>query len=185
MNPKPQCNECALLPGGEANCEPENNLKAALCALGGIPFWCHHGLDWQNPENHKAANRAEARAKVQELGMRICGGWAAEVARLKSVGYFNHIPEAKKAFAQVGIQALNEIPDLEPGPKREEALKLFEWAYLELQAQEMKATTGKEFHVENGRILPGPHIFKSFGQSPGRRRLTRRERKLRNQRCAK
>lgn len=41
-----QCSGCALLPGAKANGEVDNNLTGMLCALGGIPFYCHEKMGW-------------------------------------------------------------------------------------------------------------------------------------------
>ncbi len=78
------CETCAFGNKG-AGQEPENALKAQICSLGAIPFWCHHGkdgqeYDWQNSPLGPMALSPENR--------KICGGWQEQVSLLKKAGYF-------------------------------------------------------------------------------------------------
>jgi protein gp37 len=45
---------CAFTPGSVANLEPHNNVKAKLCVLGPLPFFCHQNIDWQNTPSRQS-----------------------------------------------------------------------------------------------------------------------------------
>jgi hypothetical protein len=97
-----QCEGCAFKPGAAANREPWNRLRSMICALGGIPFYCHHGLDWKRGE--KAVGDAlviiKHQAKLEEIGipkaallrarlpikdgekLHVCGGWRKAVGAI-------------------------------------------------------------------------------------------------------
>jgi hypothetical protein len=47
MSERQQCEGCAF--NGDAAAEPYNRLRSEICALTGVPFYCHHGLDWTRP----------------------------------------------------------------------------------------------------------------------------------------
>lgn len=94
------CDGCAFTKGSEANREPYNALKAQLCLLGGLPFYCHHNLDWRKAETHEKKPRRVVRE------MDICGGWKREVAALARAGYFKTHRLIKRAYAQIGLGAL-------------------------------------------------------------------------------
>lgn len=98
-----ECEGCAFKPGAAANLEPNNFLKGQLCALGGLPFYCHDGQDWQDPESHTVATRREIRAR----GIRICAGWKSSVARLAREGHFRDGRVLKQCFAVAGLEALH------------------------------------------------------------------------------
>ncbi len=75
------CEGCAFSEGAAANQEPYNALRAQVCALGGIPFYCHHDMDWLG-SGKRTFTREEARQ------LKMCGGWQREVNRLAKSGYF-------------------------------------------------------------------------------------------------
>lgn len=90
---KPACNECAFSKNG-AGKEPYNSLRATVCALGAIPFGCHHGTNWENsntwtPEQIKAA--------LREHGM--CQGWKARVQELNGKGWYGEYREIRRIIA--------------------------------------------------------------------------------------
>lgn len=72
MNP---CDTCAFRTGAAAHSEVYNRLRAQICAITGVPFWCHHGFDW------KTKSKYITRAEFRERGMRICQGWRDEVRK--------------------------------------------------------------------------------------------------------
>jgi hypothetical protein len=100
MSCRKPCEGCAFTEGSAANREPYNALKAQICLLGGIPFHCHHNIEWWKPEAHKKKTRAQ----VQQ--MEICGGWQREVAKLAATGYFKTLRAEKKVYGQLGLGAL-------------------------------------------------------------------------------
>jgi hypothetical protein len=102
------CTGCALTDGAAANCEPENNLKAMLCVLGGVPFYCHVGMDWQTDESHKRTRR-----QAISLGIRppVCAGWKREVAALARTGYYRDRAPLKREFAILGLANLQTYVD--------------------------------------------------------------------------
>lgn len=97
-----QCETCAFRPGSEAARESNNYIKSRLCALGGVPFYCHEGTDWKDPASHVVKNYAELRAR----GIRVCAGWKAETGRLARAGHFVKGRLFKRAFAIIGLESL-------------------------------------------------------------------------------
>jgi hypothetical protein len=77
-----QCEGCAFKPGAAANREPYNLLRSEVCALGAIPFFCHHSIDWKNRKMDSASIRADVRIAG------ICQGWKRRVGELRAEGYF-------------------------------------------------------------------------------------------------
>lgn len=125
------CKGCALKEGAAANCEPANNIKAQLCVLGAIPFYCHENLDWQNPEAHKAK-----RADVKMLGVGICQGWKREVAELAKTGYYRDRGDSKKDLAAIGIVNLAKFIESERGSQaKNDASEILEFIIKELNEQ--------------------------------------------------
>jgi hypothetical protein len=96
------CETCAFRPGSDAARESNNYIKARLCALGGLPFYCHEGTNWKDPHSHRVASHAELRAR----GIRVCAGWKAEVGRLADAGHFRKGRLFKRALAFVGLESL-------------------------------------------------------------------------------
>jgi hypothetical protein len=114
-----QCQGCAFKEGSEANREPHNNLKAQLCAHGGVPFYCHAVINWRDPKMHGKKTRKE----IREGGFRICGGWKREVAQLARAGFFGTAFErlVKRAYAESGLEALVIFCASEEGEDKEDA----------------------------------------------------------------
>jgi hypothetical protein len=97
-----QCETCAFRPGSDAAREANNYIKARLCALGGVPFYCHEGTDWKDPASHVVKDYAELRGR----GLRVCAGWKEETGRLARAGHFLKGRMFKRAFAIVGLESL-------------------------------------------------------------------------------
>lgn len=77
------CDSCAFHPGAAAHNELYNRLRGEICAITGVPFWCHHGKDGTDYTNSsKFVSRSEIRAR----GMRVCEGWKAEVRKHVAAG---------------------------------------------------------------------------------------------------
>jgi hypothetical protein len=100
MSSSKPCEGCAFTEGTEANLCPYNRLKGELCLLGGVPFYCHHDIDWRSPQTHKKKSRQEVRA------IKVCAGWRREVAELAATGYFKTERAEKKANGELGLGAL-------------------------------------------------------------------------------
>lgn len=95
MNDKSPCEGCAFSPNAAANKEFHNHMVGVICLLGPLPFVCHHGQDWESPENHKLTGR-----EVFRRGWKICEGWKREVAKLAETGYYKN-SEMTRVFAQI------------------------------------------------------------------------------------
>jgi hypothetical protein len=50
-----------------------------ICAAGPLPFYCHAGLDWENPVTHVLP--ARTLAQIADGGLRLCEGWKRAVAQ--------------------------------------------------------------------------------------------------------
>src|SRR5579863_867335 len=79
LDPNSPCSTCAYGTAGGAAKEPHNRLKGQICALGGIPFFCHHAPDGRELNWH--GGPAEYFASMRDRrDIRMCAGWKREVA---------------------------------------------------------------------------------------------------------
>jgi len=92
------CGECAFTKASAAYREPHNALKGVLCLLGGLPFYCHHNIDWWNPDLDGYMPRAR--------DLDICAGWKRETQKLAATGYFKKHRMIKQTYAKIGLGAL-------------------------------------------------------------------------------
>jgi len=119
-----QCAGCAFRPGGAANRELYNHLRATICMLGPLPFLCHDGRDWADPDNHKFTP-----GEMFRRGWSICQGWRREVARLAATGYYANNTEVTRSFAKAALQeleiTLSEEVDEEDRAEAQELLAKF------------------------------------------------------------
>lgn len=73
------CDSCAFREGSETfEREPYNRFRGQIAALSGLPFFCHHGLNWRGPMAIRKGLVFDMDGKVQHV--KICAGWRAEVA---------------------------------------------------------------------------------------------------------
>jgi len=91
---KSPCEECAFSKKG-AGQEPYNSLRGKICALGPIPFGCHHGTDWADSSSW---SHDQVQLALRTTG--ICQGWAAEVRRLKARGWYGPYRLIRRAIAR-------------------------------------------------------------------------------------
>jgi hypothetical protein len=101
-----QCDTCAFTKGCETHDkEPDNRLKSLICARAGIPFFCHHGFDWQTAEVFQI-NRRFVVMGGQGQPSHICQGWKRAVQKLNSIGWYSSDPQIRKIQIEVGRAAL-------------------------------------------------------------------------------
>lgn len=105
------CDTCAF----RAGCithekEPHNRLKALICALGGLPFYCHYSDagDWSSTSISKL-NREESMTLRRDLP--VCQGWKAEVKRLAGVGHFRKATRARRWVALHALRLVQRFID--------------------------------------------------------------------------
>lgn len=116
---KTPCHDCALLSGSITQKEPHNVLKAEICVLGGLVFYCHDTIDgW------KTQGKFTTRKQIQEERWKPCAGWAGKVQELAKIGYF-HQDEwftrlIQQERAKAAIAALDDYISLDGEKKREE-----------------------------------------------------------------
>ena len=91
---RPPCDECAFGKNG-AGQEPYNALRGRICALGPLPFGCHHGQNWHGSSNWSAAQVQQA---LRTSG--ICEGWRAEVQRLNKQGWYGKYRIIRRCVAK-------------------------------------------------------------------------------------
>lgn len=112
------CDGCAYADGAAANLEPDNRLKALVCALTGVPFWCHHGMNWQTTPKHLS------RAEFQALNLHICEGWRREVSKRIKPGLAGKRRRLIRRWkGEAALMLIDEFIALEPGPEKDEALE--------------------------------------------------------------
>lgn len=128
------CAGCAFTEGSEANLEPQNNIKAQFCLLGGIPFYCHHARDG-SIQSLQTVTPAERRERIQTGLMIVCQGWRREVGKLAAEGYYTKAPAAKRAYAMLGLGALQIFLSEEEGEKKERAAQTLQDVILALNKE--------------------------------------------------
>jgi hypothetical protein len=106
VNCNKPCEGCAFTPGAAANVETVSSLKGRICALGPIPFLCHHGKPWRNSEQWPKSKREAFAA-----GWTVCEGWKREVRRLADAGYYANAPEETRAFAEIALFNLDSLAE--------------------------------------------------------------------------
>jgi len=100
------CDTCAFRQGCETHdSEPYNRLKAMICAKAGIPFFCHHGFEWQDTQIFEI-NRRFVTIGGSGTPQHVCAGWKRQVAKFKEDGWFPRDPEQRRVQLQVGRAAL-------------------------------------------------------------------------------
>lgn len=140
-----QCSGCAFKPGAAANREQTNMLRGFFTALGAIPFYCHHAMGYDEATGKYPAGASTAlqilsnrklRTSIEALGakpipiefqksIRVCGGWKAAVARLKSDGWFAdaRVNLVRRHYASSAARAIDKITDGNPKKVRRAGLK--------------------------------------------------------------
>lgn len=69
------CDTCAFRPGPGAHEEPYNRLRSNICAMSGVPFFCHEGIDWRGQD---AMSRLPG--LLHSGDAHICAGWKERVS---------------------------------------------------------------------------------------------------------
>jgi len=107
------CESCAFRSGAAANTEIYNRLRSEICALTGVPFWCHHGKDGTDfTSKTKFVTNAELRSR----GMRICEGWKRAVRQHVRPGLTATFKRLVRRWTGEGIlQLIDEFIDAEEG----------------------------------------------------------------------
>lgn len=113
------CSTCAFGPKrpGTAAAEPNNSVKGLICALGPLPFFCHHGRDG-----------AEYDWKGSPLGVmqlapenrKVCAGWKQAVHERARRGWFRSGRLIRRAVARVALDLLATFIDEETSPALKE-----------------------------------------------------------------
>lgn len=99
-----QCEECAFKPGAAANKESYNSLRGQVCALGAVPFFCHHNLNWQEDQRLWVGEKMKENCRAAG----ICQGWKQRVAELHKRGFFGEFREIRRAVALACLQLIEE-----------------------------------------------------------------------------
>jgi hypothetical protein len=105
MNKSP-CDECAFGKKG-AGTEPYNSLRGQICALGAVPFFCHHSVDWESDQRFWVGKVLTE--KTRQSG--ICQGWKARVRQLHAKGWFGEYREIRQAIAKHALRLIEAFTD--------------------------------------------------------------------------
>lgn len=111
------CDGCALTPGSKAALEVAPALKAMICVLGGIPFWCNHhdGVDRSAPAY---LPRREFHQMIDAGEVRICEGWRRDVRARAAAG---ELSAMRRALAQAALELLDAfVLEHDGSPEKEE-----------------------------------------------------------------
>lgn len=136
-----QCSSCAFRQGCETYFEPFNRLRSEICALGPVPFLCHHLLDWQSHISVVNGVAFDIHGNSQKA--HVCEGWKARVRELAAAGRFSdpEINKIQRLAAQRALHVINLAIDADG--------ELKETYYRELRGL-MQLLTGKE--IEQDKI---------------------------------
>lgn len=78
MSSNSACDSCAFRPGSVTHDkEPYNAFRGQVAALSGLPFFCHHGLNWRKRILTKFGHALDCDGKIQRL--QVCAGWKEQV----------------------------------------------------------------------------------------------------------
>lgn len=110
------CGTCAFREASDTRGEPYNVMKATLCQLGGVPFYCHYSKDGED------FHASKSKPPVEQL--QVCEGWKAAMREIKDDPRFNRSLRIRKAFAELGLGALEQLVDCDDEAKRKHALKV-------------------------------------------------------------
>ncbi len=112
---KQQCEGCAFRPGAQpGNQQPYNELRGEICALGGIPFYCHTGFDWQRLG--RAEERPPTGAELRASG--TCAGWRARVRELNTTGHYRKGGKVRRWIALYAYQLVDQFVHAKPGHEK-------------------------------------------------------------------
>jgi len=144
------CAGCAFTEGSEANLGPHNNLRAQLCLLGAIPFYCHHGREGEL-RDLRDIRPEDRRREIQAGRLVSCRGWKREVSVLSATGYYGRALDLKRAFAQLGIGALLTFTSTEDAARKRKAAKTLRDVIIALNRSRGYAEVGGGGEAETVR----------------------------------
>lgn len=131
MNPNNPCAGCAFNPGAAANLEPNNRVRSEICALAGLPFMCHHGLQWDKPLGIYRGIAFDTAGST--IPARVCAGWKSRVRELNLLGYFRNNRQARRHYGTMALKSLNLALSQDiPQPERD-----FHWSRLRMLMQKL------------------------------------------------
>lgn len=103
------CGSCAYREASITRHEPYNALRALICALGGIPFYCHQGFDWRTAKGRFPAGAPR----------KVCEGWKREVALKAKDPEWRKTLWFRRAIAELTVGAVEQfVSEEDPGEKK-------------------------------------------------------------------
>lgn len=109
------CESCAFRLASETRREPYNTMKATLCDLGGVPFYCHY--DKAGHDFHAD----EAKPVVEQL--KVCEGWKQAMRKRSKDSRWMEGRTLRKSLAQLALGALELLVDNEDAQDRKTKLR--------------------------------------------------------------
>jgi hypothetical protein len=144
------CDTCAFRAASVTRQEPYNAMKATLCDLGGVPFYCHHDKDGN--DFHAATD------KPPMSQLRICQGWAAQMRERAADPAWRKDRSLRKAFAQMALGALELLVDNDSKEDRARHLRTIRTA---IEMLVLKRPRKMKFNIPPGATVL--HILASGG----------------------
>lgn len=90
------CASCAFRRGSPTRYEPYNAIRAKICALGGVPFYCHDGFDGPPGDEYRGQFPPGA-------PRRVCCGWKAEVAANAKQPWWRDSRSMRQTVARIAL----------------------------------------------------------------------------------
>ncbi len=133
------CDSCAFREGSETfDREPYNRFRGQICALSGVPFFCHHGLNWHKPIAIRKGIATDVDGNRQRL--KVCQGWRAQGVKDVPAGPKHAVKRMiRRALGQDCLDTL-ECAISESDPAEHAEL----WAHLRAQFKKLLKASGLE-----------------------------------------
>ena len=111
------CGTCAFRKGSETRGETYNTLKATLCVLGAVPFYCHYTKNGEDLHTDKPR-------LLKTNDMKVCDGWKQAIRKQLKLGNLRPELAQKRSLAKVALAALEAFVDEKEGTPEKAEMKI-------------------------------------------------------------
>jgi hypothetical protein len=105
------CGSCAFRDGSVTRHEPYNAIRAQICALGGVPFYCHRDMD--GPVGDEFRGRLPP-----GIPYTVCEGWKSEVRRRAKLSWWRESLRMRRTIARIALLHFEGFIDSDPKRKK-------------------------------------------------------------------
>lgn len=138
------CDTCAFREGSETfEREPYNRFRGQVAAMSGVPFFCHHGLNWRGPMAIRKGKVFDVDGNVERL--QICAGWRKNVVKHIRPGMKDRL--LRRGLGQACMDQLEAAVAETSGPEKEEL-------WRELRGMFMMLAQKAGFKIKRPKVKP-------------------------------